>query len=146
MKPVARAVFVQSVTRKGFQPGVGSDHDRFFYVHDGRLTSWQVYLSRGAKEIRLDEIANNARGMGIKASDLHKILCCEHDASTTLNLFRGVFPEDEPDADDQPVDEPAALKSELAEVSAAMEAVESEEQLSPLLLRRERLLARLRGR
>ncbi len=80
-------------------------------------------------QIELHEIKNNARALGINASDLFGILTCDHDHQKTIELFRTVYPapsvEPAPEAADDRERRVHALKQRLAELEARMRAVAS---------------------
>jgi hypothetical protein len=79
-----------NVQTKGFQKEKikGRDHEKFFLWVNGQKTSWWVKLSHGVRSIRVDEISNNARALGIRGEDLYKILNCTHSPAKTLELYQ----------------------------------------------------------
>ena len=133
MRPLPSVTVRKSALAKGFVEGRETDHERYYFQLDGRKTSWLVSVSHGASELRLDEIRNNARALKIHASDLFKILSCEHDAAKTLELFRSVFPV--APAEPVPSDEADKLKRELGQLEEAMKVAASEEEALQLLAR-----------
>ena len=75
---------------KGFRDpehGSGRDHEMFFLHVGDRKTAFFVKLSRGARELRVDEIKNNARNLGVRGDELYRIVCCEFDAQQTLAVY-----------------------------------------------------------
>lgn len=87
----------QALASKGFQADTDKkkkrDHEMFFLVVEGRRSGFFVKISRGATELRLDEIANNARQAGVAPSELFKVLSCELDSNGTLTLYRNRRPQ-----------------------------------------------------
>jgi hypothetical protein len=90
-----RAVPARDVRRalleKGFgPPPEGSrhrDHEFFFFYLDGKKTNALVKLSRGAIELRRDEIRMNARRLNLTGDHLFRIVSCEHDREKTRELL-----------------------------------------------------------
>ncbi len=80
----------RSVREKGFHAeSANRDHEMFFLYNQGKRTTFWFKISRGAREIRRDDIRNNARALGVRGEDLYKILTCEHDAAATLRVWQG---------------------------------------------------------
>jgi hypothetical protein len=75
---------------KGFRDpehGSGRDHEMLFLHVGDKKTAFFVKLSRGARELRVDEIKNNARNIGVLGDDLYRIVCCEFDARQTQAVY-----------------------------------------------------------
>lgn len=87
LKPVDAAQARRALKQKGFQELGKRDHEMYILYVDGKKTDFLVKISHGSREIRKDEISNNARSVGIKSDDLYRILCCEHNAEKTVRLF-----------------------------------------------------------
>ena len=58
----------------------------FFLYQGDQVTDFFVKLSRGARELRRDEISNNARQMRVAGDELYRVLCCDYDREQTLAL------------------------------------------------------------
>lgn len=58
----------------------------FFLHHGDQVTDFFVKISRGARELRRDEISNNARQMRVPGDELFRILSCDYDREQTLAL------------------------------------------------------------
>ncbi len=93
IKPVETPLARRSLGTKGFVVSTkgNRDHEMYFFELDGKKTNLFFKISRGAREVRRDEIRNSARTMKIPGDDLYRILCCEHDAKTTEALYRGAL-------------------------------------------------------
>jgi hypothetical protein len=78
----------QALVAKGFHPAAhgARDHEMFFLHHGDQKTDFFVKISRGAREMRLDEIRNNARQMRVAGDELFRVLCCDYDREQTLAL------------------------------------------------------------
>jgi hypothetical protein len=78
----------QALAAKGFHPAVhgARDHEMFFLHHGDRKTDFFVKISRGAREMRRDEISNNARQVRVAGDQLFRVLCCEYGREQTLEL------------------------------------------------------------
>jgi hypothetical protein len=76
---------------KGFvlDKRAGRDHDMYFLQVDGKKSDFFFKISRGASEVRRDEIANSARQVRVSPSELFKVLCCEYDERATRVLHDG---------------------------------------------------------
>jgi hypothetical protein len=86
--PVRSLVARRALLEKGFQVASGNrDHEMFFYFHEGRQTAFHVKISHSARDIRRDEIRNNARPFHITGDSLYRILCCEADAAETAQIW-----------------------------------------------------------
>lgn len=87
--PVPPRIARSSVLAKGFHPkSANRDHEMYFLHTQGKQTDFWFKISRGAREVRIDDIRNNARRLGVRGEDLYKILTCEHDAAATLRVWQ----------------------------------------------------------
>jgi hypothetical protein len=89
ISPVDVKLARRSLLAKGFRSaenGGRRDHEMYFFWLDGKKTSVWVKISRGATEIRRDNIRINARAIHLCGDDLFRILHCEHDATRTREL------------------------------------------------------------
>lgn len=93
IRPIKASLVRRSVADKGFRPAehCRRDHEMYFFYLDGRKTNIWVKLSHGARELRRDDIRNNARSVGVDGDDLYRILNCEHDAARTLAIARAAI-------------------------------------------------------
>ena len=87
LRPVDAPQARRALRDKGFVESAKRDHEMYFLYIDGKKTDFWVKISHGAKEIRKDEIALNARSIGMKGQDLYLILACTHDAKATRELY-----------------------------------------------------------
>jgi hypothetical protein len=89
MRALAARLVRQALSSKGFvlHQGASRDHDMFFLVVEGKKSSFFVKLSRGARDMRMDEMSNSARQLRVAPSSLFKVLSCEFDAQATRRLY-----------------------------------------------------------
>jgi hypothetical protein len=90
IRSVSGATVRRALRDKGFRDpvhGSGRDHEMFFLHVDDKKTAFFVKLSRGANELRVDEIKNNARNVGVLGDELYRIVCCEYNAQQTLAVY-----------------------------------------------------------
>lgn len=77
---------------KGFQPDSDKakkrDHEMYFLHVDGQKSAFFMKVSRSATEVRMDEISNSARQVGVAPRDFFRVLSCELDGAGTLELYR----------------------------------------------------------
>jgi hypothetical protein len=78
MKPIDAALARQSAERKGFKKKA-SDHDYYWFHHDGKKTALRIKISHGARELKQREIRADAQACQMASSDMFKVLSCEHD-------------------------------------------------------------------
>jgi hypothetical protein len=90
--PVSAKQVRKALYAKGFRDAqhcAGRDHEMFFLHIEQAKTAFFVKLSHGATQLRVDEIKNNARNLGVTGDDLYRILCCDYDAEKTTEVYRG---------------------------------------------------------
>lgn len=89
IKDVSARNVRQAVSAKGFALAEhgNRDHEMFFFMLEGKKTSFWVKISRGASHLYRGEIRRNARSVGIDGDDLYRIVSCEYDAQQTRGVF-----------------------------------------------------------
>jgi len=87
LRPVEASQARRALRDKGFVEVSKRDHEMYILYVDGKKTDFLVKISHGAREMRKDEISNNARSVGLRVQDLYLILACEHGAEKTRELF-----------------------------------------------------------
>ena len=92
IKPVLADDVRRALRAKGFREGAAKkDHEMFHFWLDGQKTSLWVKLSHGAREIRRDEIKNNARAMHVTGEQLYNVLNCTTSPQETVALLRAAL-------------------------------------------------------
>jgi hypothetical protein len=88
VKSVPAGDAVAALLAKGFRKDPSArDHHMYFLWVGEKKHAFRVKISHGTKEIARGEIRMNANTYGISGDDLYKILCCEHDAARTLQVW-----------------------------------------------------------
>jgi hypothetical protein len=62
------------------------DHEMYILSVDGKKSDFFFKISRGAAEVRKDEIAHNARQIRVPPSELFSVVSCSYDAQATREL------------------------------------------------------------
>jgi len=93
MRPLPARSVRQALTGKGFHVASDKakkrDHEMYFLHVGGLKSGFFMKISRSAAEVRVDEISNTARQLGVVPSEFFRVLSCELDSTGTLQLYQG---------------------------------------------------------
>jgi hypothetical protein len=89
IRPLPARKVREALLAKGFRLSErsGRDHEMYFMYVADQTTAFFVKLSRGAPEMRQDEIRNSARQMKTTGDKLFRILSCEYSADRTIKVY-----------------------------------------------------------